>query len=244
MKNSVPSSVVIFGSVLGASIIVSALIGAAVFYKVRSFDNTLSVTGSATQQVTADTAKWNTSFSRTVTETGLKAGYVTMASDLAAVKQFLKDRGIADSDIIVSPVSVEYVYPYNGEYKPEKEYTLRQGVEISSNDVNKIAEMSKNVQPLVDKGVFFMSYSVEFYYSKLADLRVSLLSAALKDAKARATSLAEASDTEVGGLKSASSGVVQVLSANSTEVSDYGSYDTSKIEKQVMVTVKATFMVE
>ncbi len=36
-------------------------------------------------------------------------------------------------------------------------------------------------------------------------------------------------------------GVVQVLPPSSTEVSDYGAYDTSSIEKEVMVTVKASF---
>ncbi len=36
-------------------------------------------------------------------------------------------------------------------------------------------------------------------------------------------------------------GVVQVQSLNSTDVSDYGSYDTSQIQKQVTVAIKATF---
>jgi len=72
-------------------------------------------------------------------------------------------------------------------------------------------------------------------------LRVSLLSDAIKDAQARAAKMAEATGRKVGDLKSAASGVVQVLSSNSLEVSDYGTYDTSKINKNVMVTVRAAF---
>ena len=53
--------------------------------------------------------------------------------------------------------------------------------------------------------------------------------------------MAEATGKSVGSLKSAASGVVQVLPANSLEVSDYGTYDTSKVNKNVMVTVKASF---
>jgi hypothetical protein len=34
---------------------------------------------------------------------------------------------------------------------------------------------------------------------------------------------------------------VQVLKVNSTDVSDYGAYDTSTIEKEVMVTITAVF---
>ena len=44
--------------------------------------------------------------------------------------------------------------------------------------------------------------------------------------------------------RAAASGVVQVLPKGSLEISDYGSYDTSSIEKEVMVTVRATFTIE
>ena len=103
------------------------------------------------------------------------------------------------------------------------------------------AEISKNIQPLIEKGVIFSTQSLEFTYTKLPEERVAMLGDAIKDAKARAASLAQSSGKLVGQLKSASSGVVQVTSANSTDVSDYGFYDTSKIEKNIMMTVKASF---
>ena len=67
------------------------------------------------------------------------------------------------------------------------------------------------------------------------------MSDAIKDAKSRAEKIAEGTGRKVGSVQEASSGVVQVLTPNSIEVSDYGSYDTSSIEKEVMVTVKASF---
>jgi len=70
---------------------------------------------------------------------------------------------------------------------------------------------------------------------------VELLANAVGDAKARAEQLAQAGGKKIGILKSASSGVVQVMSPNSVEVSDYGMYDTSSIDKEIMVTVKASF---
>lgn len=70
---------------------------------------------------------------------------------------------------------------------------------------------------------------------------MELLSEAVKDAQNRAGKIAQSSGNEVGSLKSASVGVVQVLPVNSTEISDYGTYDTSSIEKEVMITVRATF---
>lgn len=73
---------------------------------------------------------------------------------------------------------------------------------------------------------------------------MSLLGAAVSDAKARAEQIAGATKQKVGKLKSAQSGVVQVLRSNSIDVADYGMYDTSTIEKEVMVTVRATFLVQ
>jgi uncharacterized protein len=224
--------------ILGVAIIISIIIAAGVFYKVRSFDNTLTVTGSASVQVTSDHVKWVGVINRIARVSTLKQGYTDMASDLVNVKAFLKQKGITDDQIVVSPVFMDQNYDQN---QVERTYTLRQTIDVNSSDVNGIGEIAKNIQPLIEKGVVFSTQSLEYTYTKLPDVRVSLLADAVKDAKARAGKLAESSGKKVGILKSASSGVVQVMSANSLDVSDYGSYDTSKIEKNIMVTVKASF---
>ncbi len=236
-KNWIPFGVL--GAFIGGSLIVSMIIGALVFYKVKSFDNALSVTGSAKMAVTSDNAKWATALTRRVNTNTIQGGYTQIAKDLEITKKYLKEKGITDEHIIVSPIFMNEVYQ---QYPASvKEYTLDQTIEVKSDDVALVTELSKNIQALVMQGVFISTRSLEYYYSKLPEARVSLLAEAIKDAKARAGRLAESSGKSVGTLKSASSGVVQVISANSTDVSDYGSYDTSQIEKEVMVTVKASF---
>jgi hypothetical protein len=126
----------------------------------------------------------------------------------------------------------------------EKKYNLMQNIKVESSDVDKVSELAKNTGPLVvSKGVLFSTNSLEYYYSKLPETRIELIGKAVEDAKARATELANAGGKKIGILKSASSGVVQVLAPNSIEVSDYGMYDTSSINKEIMVTVKASFEV-
>lgn len=230
--------------ILALGIILSTVIGAMTFYKVRSFDNTLSVTGSTKQKVMADQVKWNSNISRIVTIATLQDGYAQMAKDQTEVKNFLKAKGIADESVNITPVLMNEIYDnqaYNG---GEKRYTLRQNITVQSDKINEITNVAKDLQSLINKGVVISSDSLEYYYSKIADLRVNLLSDAVKDAKARADKLAESSGKSVGSMKSASSGVVQVMSPNSIEVSDYGVYDTSSIEKEVMVTVRATFTLQ
>ncbi len=224
---------------VGLGIVLASFIGAYTFYQIRSFDNTLTVTGSTTKQVTSDHVKWVGVINRVVKASTLKQGYADMARDLVDVKDFLKSKNIPDNQVITSPVFMDQNWDNN--QSAEKSYTLRQTIEINSSDVNMVAEVAKNTGPLIDKGVIFSTQSLEFTYTKLPEERVAMLGDAVKDAKARAGSLANASGKKIGQLKSASSGVVQVMSANSTDVSDYGSYDTSKIEKNIMMTVKASF---
>ena len=234
------SKLLIFGAILGICLIISAGIASFTFYTVRTKANdTLAVTGSVKQEVTSDLAKWTSGFSRNVPAEELKSGYTQLSQDQELVKQFFKNNGFSESDYTISPVFMEQPYMYDP--NAPKEYILRQNVEIQSNDVQKITSMAKNVQVLINQGVVFSTNSLEYYYTKLPELRIALLSDAVKDAKMRAQKIAEATGLVVGSIKSANAGVVQVLQVNSTEVSDYGTYDTSTIEKEVMVTVTAIF---
>jgi len=228
--------------IIGICLMISAAIWAAAYYY-KDINTSLSVTGSASKEVISDSAKFTGDFSRIVKISALKSGYAQMSNDLKIVKDFLEEQGLDDKDVIISTVSMNENYNYNSNnnYQTEKEYTLRQQVEVSSSDINKITSLAKQTQNLINKGVIFSTNPVEYYYTKLPELRVTLLSDAIRDAKARAEKMAEATGKSVGGLKSAASGVVQVLPSNSLEISDYGAYDTSKINKNVMVTVRAAF---
>ena len=163
-----------------------------------------------------------------------------MERDLVAVKKFYLAKGFKDENLNISPVFMDEVWDPNNR-GDAKRYVLRRTVEVSSNEVERISEVANNNGELIEAGVIFSTQSLQYFYSKLPDLRVSLLASAIADAKARAGEIAKAGGKKVGDLKAASSGVVQVLSENSVEVSDYGAYDTSNINKEVMVTVKATF---
>jgi len=203
----------------------------------------ISTTGSAKKAVVSDKVKWSSSITRPVKALTIKNGYVKMDADLKEVKSFLATNGIAETSIDISPVFMNEIYEQNP--GPEKSYNLVQNIEVQSNDVQKISDLAKNVSSLItSKGMLFATNSLEFYYSKLPEVRVELLANAVQDAKARAEKLALAGGKKIGALKSASSGVVQVLAPNSVEVSDYGMYDTSKIDKEIMVTVKASFEIK
>lgn len=232
-----PNKLLLFGLILGASLVITGAIIARTFLDVKNLDNVISVSGSAKITVTADSARWTGNFARIVNQDQIKTGYTQMKNDEKIASSFFAAQGFNDVDI--SPVFMNQIYKNNA--NDPQQYNLMQNISVKSTDVNKMKELAKNSDKLAAQGVIFSANPVEYYYSKLPDLRVSLLPEAIKDAKNRAQAIAQSSGKEVDTIKSVAMGVVQVMQVGSTDVSDYGSYDTSTIDKDVMVTVKAVF---
>lgn len=228
--------------VLASGLVIAAIVMGGVYALTRDSGDRLTVTGSARMSVTADRVVWKTSFSRSVLAASLKDGYTGMSKDLSIVKRFMIEQGIPETQMTIAPVMVTEEWNQNS--NDPKRYTLRQNIEVTSNDITKITDIAKMVDRVVGEGVFFQNDAVEYYYTPLDEARVKLLTDAVTDARARAQSMAASGNQTVGKLVSASSGVVQVLSRDSVEISDYGSYDTSKPDKDIMVTVRATFKVK
>jgi len=66
----------------------------------------------------------------------------------------------------------------------------------------------------------------------------------LKDAVARAHEIAGSGNTKLGKLREARAGVFQITEPYSTEVSDYGIYNTSTRSKSISVTLTAIFKLQ
>lgn len=229
--------------VTGAALMLAAAVFGGFYYYAQSSaaKDALAVTGSAKTHVTSDRAKIVIALAKTVPADKLAAGYAGVSHDLALAEGLLKTSGIASADMLESVVSMNQVYDQSNNITG---YQLGQTVTVQSDDVAKLTAISKKVPTLADQGVVVSVQSLEYYYSKLPDLRVSLLTQAVEDAKARAEKIAQGTGRRVGSVQAASIGVVQVMAPNSVDVSDYGSYDTSSIEKDVMVTVKASFRLQ
>lgn len=231
--------------IFGLFLVAAVAVGGYSFYLARGLDNTISVTGSAERTVTSDIVKWNANFSRTVPESQVKEGYQQMKKDLDAVLAYLKTNGVAESQITVRPAYLNPMYEYDKYSGSSKMngYQLQQMIIVESvGEVKKITDLSQEApSALAGQGLLFSTQNLEYYYSKFADLKVEMLSDATKNAAERAKRIAESTGSDLGSLQSASMGVFQVTSVNSQEVSDYGYFDSSSIEKKVTAVVRAAF---
>lgn len=234
------------GLVLGVAFIVGFIALGASVRHLRTTENTISVTGSAKERVSSDIGKFSGTWSRQTTKATIASGYTNLALDLDKIKAFLKSEGMTDAEIAIDPSTsyTEYDYDDKGNRVMESERViLQQDVTVTSTDLAKIKKLADDASEIAKRGVFFTPNQPQYLYSseKLSTIRVSLMSKAITDAKNRADAIAEATGSKVTKLANASSGVVQLLKPDSVDVEDYGSYDTTTIEKDVMITVRANF---
>lgn len=221
--------------------VIITIIGVSAFFSAKSLDNSISVTGSARQAVTSDSAKLTLTLRRASSFTTLTQGYKDVATDTAAVRDFILKAGFTDADITITPPSADQIYDNTSRTPDQRQYDVREIVDIRSADIKKIEALSKTVTSIERAGLVVEVRPVEYLYTKLADIRVQLFAEAIKDARVRAEAIASTSGGKVGKIKTAATGVVQVLPPQSSDVTDYGTFDTTTMEKEVMVTARATF---
>ncbi len=228
------------GSVFSTYILSKSIVE---FQKLQN--QTIRVTGSASEKITSDSASWNIDI-RTKQPT-LKQGYAKLKQDSEKVKAFLISNGIEEKDINFSSISSyeEYKRLPNGNTTNEVEnYNVSQYITVKSNDINKLTDISQKVDILIDQDINLSTQNVEYFVSNLDDIKVKMIAEASKNAKERAKSLVKGTNGHIGVMTSAKVGVFQIVPVDSTEVNDYGINDTSSIEKKVVSTVTATFTVK
>lgn len=212
----------------------------------RGVNDVITVTGSVKKLVTADLARWDVQLQRTATLTDVKPTIDQVALLSGAVKKFVTDHGIDEKSVNLPPVQTDPTYeqlPNYGQTQKVIGYTIRQEIEVKSSEVEKVEKLAKEANQLASQGIVFSYQTTEYYYTKLSLDRPELFADATKDARERADAIARGSGINIGAPRSARTGVIQVLKPNSTDVSDYGSYDLSTKEKEITAVVTVSFEV-
>lgn len=238
--------IVILGILISLGCVFSTYIFSKSIVEFQKLQNqTIRVTGSASQNVTSDKAAWSIHV-KTIRPT-LKEGYNKINADTNIIKKFLLDNGIDEKNIDVSLVnSYENIKRLaNGSITNEIEnYNVYRFIKVKSDDINKLTDLSKKIDILVNQDINLTSESVQYFVSNLDDIKVKMVGEATKNAKERAESMIKGTNGKIGVMTGAKMGVFQIVPVDSTEVNDYGINDTSSIEKKVVATVSATFTVK
>lgn len=228
-------------AIISVGVLFSSLVFAAKIQK----NETITVTGSASKIVKSDSAK--VSFMVQTRAKSQKDAFNLLKTQNPLIVSFLESKGIDKSSIETKPVGGYYIYKItpNGYNTNELlAYNATQNYEISSKNVDKIKEISAEIQTLANKGINLEIYQPEFFYSDLASIKVDLLKEATQDAKQRATSMLSAANSKVGKVRQMRMGVFQITPPDSTMVSDMGENDTSTVDKKVTAVANVVFSVK
>ena len=230
-------------SIAAASLSLSAwLLGSGI--RNKGLRETVEVTGLAEKNFSSDLVVWRGSFNKM--NMSLKDAYQMLKEDEAKVKTYLKGKGVHDSAIVFSAVDInqEYDYQYyNGEnHRTFQGYRLTQSVKVESKDVNGIERISREVTELIDQGVELNSQAPEYYYTRLAELKLDLIKRATDDAKNRAQKISDAAGAILGKLQKADMGIFQITGLHSSEEFSWGgAFNTDSREKTARITVNLSY---
>jgi uncharacterized protein len=215
----------------------------------------IEVTGSAKKRIESDTISWTATVQ--ATDMDRTAAYKKLRANVEATVAFLKAAGIKDDEISPSAASFEKMVHQEvttRKVKGEDEqtshevfdgYSTTQQIEVRSHDVKRIERASREVTSLLEQGVTIESAPPAYFYSKLGELKLEMLAAAGKDARARADNiLKSAGGATLGKLVVADMGIININPANSTNTSEEGNNDTTALEKDIITIVHATFALE
>jgi len=133
----------------------------------------------------------------------------------------------------------------HSERNVSKGFHATQVVSVSSASVPLIEKASREITTLLEQGVSVTSRSPSYYYTRLGELKLEMLTEAVKDARIRAENiLRSAGNASVGKLVEADMGIININAANSTGTSNEGNNDTSSYEKDIITIVHAEYEVK
>jgi hypothetical protein len=242
-------SSVLVAIIAGLCMFGSALVLGRSLVRSRSGDDIIRVVGSARKPIKSDFIIWRGEISRRATTVG--AAYTALEGDLTKVETYLKGKGVPDAEIFPQAVSTSTIYAplannqssyVEGEPTAQVErkvvgYTLSQDIEVRSYKVELLDDLTRKSSELLSKGVPFKSKAPLYLYTKLSDLKVEMQSAAAKDARERASAIAESAGAKLGEVRWARMSTPSLTPLYSGSDSDGGVDDTSSLEKKITAVV-------
>lgn len=241
--------VLAIAAVVGVSVVTSTVVASRAYEErgraaaARADD--IAVRGSARARITSDLAVWVIRIRGDGPE--LKAAYEKLESAASRVSDFLAKAGFAESEIALSAIDTAVHYKQDDRGHDTHEiagYTLDRVFTVTSPRTGQVAAASTAVTELIKDNVRVISARPDYYCTKLAELRLSIAGEAARDARARAEEVATRAGCRLGPVRELRTGPIQVTAPNSTEVSGSGSYETETIDKDISVTVNATYGIE
>lgn len=201
------------------------------------FNRYVAVKGLAEQTVKSDEANWQISFS--FADDDVSKVYAGIANSQNVVKNFLIKSGFNESEIALNPVSL--VDNQSSGYNTNttaKRYNANAGITIQTNKVDAVQNGIQKIGDLVQQGIIISSSSIQYRFTKLNDIKTTMLTIATENAKKAAETFAKNSSSNLGSIKKADQGMITIQSASGD------AYDQSTIMKKIRVVTSVEYFLK
>ena len=241
---------IIISVIVGISFVLGAIALGCYFNKAKGPVKTVSVVGLAERDFVSDLIVWD--FNYKTKNMNQKTAYDQIKKMNETVKAYLISKNIPENEIQFQRTQCEesYRYEYDANAKRSFDvfqgYEMTQNVRIESKDVEKVENLYKDIAELLDEGINVNTWGPNYYYTKLADLKIEMLAEATKDARNRAETITKNAGSRIAGLKVANMGVFQITAPNSSD-EDYslgGAFNTSSKNKRASINMRLTYFVK
>lgn len=231
-KSLMPSAV--FGGLIALGLIgAGAFIGSGVV-NAQVGNRQVTVRGVAERNVVADLAVLTLSFK--AANDDLPVAQAQVDRDLALVRAFLTRQGYPVEQVSIGRLQVtdtrarEY-----GSTDNVVRYILSQSVTVRTNDVQRVAQTERALNDLVREGVQLDFAAPTYVFTKLNDVRPSMIAEATASARSGAEQFAKDSGAPLGPIRQATQGSFEILARE-----DIDSESTS-LNKRVRVVATVSY---
>lgn len=193
------------------AIVISSIVLGNAYMNRNKPERTIAVTGHGTTNFTSNLIVWEGEFIKANTD--LQQAYNDLKEDKKTVTDYLSANSIDIKTVVFDAVTTNRItksnYSSTGNYLGESftGYQLSQTIKINSNEIEKVEKISREITILLNKGVQFSSKKPRYYYTKLAELKIEMISKATENAQLRAEKIAKNSGSTLGELTLAKMGI-------------------------------------
>jgi uncharacterized protein len=231
-KTLIPAA--LFGGLIAVGMIgAGAFIGSGLV-NAQIGNRQVTVKGLAERDVVADLAVLTLGFK--AANDDLPTARAKIDNDLALVRAFLTRQGYPAEAITIGRLQVtdtrarEY-----GSTDNVVRFILSQGVTVRTNDVQRVAVTERALNDLVREGVQLDFAAPTYVFTKLNEVRPSMIAEATASARSGAEQFAKDSGTPLGPIRQATQGSFEILAREDIDS------ESSSLDKRVRVVATVSY---
>ena len=244
---AIGGAIILAGGVIGSSALLSR--PSVNLQKTSKFstEKTIKVKGVAEKNIVSDLGAFYVSIS--CKSSDIPEGYKELNRISGILRKAFADLDISGEEIQNESISHSAIYKDNTIKENNKtvtskvfsHYDFTRSCRIVSGNVKKLETASIKLYDLISQNINIEISSVSYFISDPEQYKLELVDAATKSAYQRARTVADTCGSELGPLLVGRQGVIQITRPASNDTSDYGTYDTSSINKVMRLVMTLEF---